>query len=128
MSATAQQPAASPQVHGLKALSVFVVVAVVALAAALAAGATGVFNVLVFLVFLVLWLCFALALVIAPAGLDELWRRFCCQNIVVQAVGWLLFLPVTAALFLWERRWHIGLRLVLVVSIAAVNLFMFFPR
>jgi hypothetical protein len=128
MSATATQPAASPQVHGLKTLGIFVLVGVVALAAALVVGASGVFHVLVFLVFGVLWLCFAAALVFAPADLDALWRNFRQRNVVVQTLGWLLFLPLTAALFIWERRWQVGLRLVMVLAIAALNLFMFFPR
>jgi hypothetical protein len=115
-------------VHGLKTLGIFVLVGVVALAAALVVGASGVFNVLVFLVFGVLWLCFAAALVFAPADLDALWRNFRQRNVVVQTLGWLLFLPLTAALFIWERRWQVGLRLVLVLAIAALNLFMFFPR
>jgi hypothetical protein len=127
MSATATQPAVGPQLHGLKALRIFVLVGVVALAAALFAGATAVFNVLVFVVFAVLWLCFAAALVFAPAELDELWRGY-RRNVVLQALGWLLFLPLTAALFVWERRWQTSLRLVLVLAIAAVNLFTFFPH
>jgi hypothetical protein len=61
MSAAATHPAASPRLHGPKALRVFVLVGVVALPAALFAGATAVFNVLVFLVFAALWLCFAAA-------------------------------------------------------------------
>jgi succinate-acetate transporter protein len=128
MSTTATQPAAPPQVHGLKALGVFVGVGVVALAAALVAGATGLFNVLVFLVFGVLWLSFAGALVFAPADLDALWCNYRERNVVVQALGWLLFLPLTAALFIWERRWQVALRSGLVLAIAALNLFMFFPR
>jgi hypothetical protein len=128
MSATATQPAASPQLHGLKALRIFVLVGVVALAAALFAGATAVFNVLVFVVFAVLWLCFAAALVLAPAELDELWRGYRRRNVVVQALGWLPFLPLTAALFVWERRWQTSVRLVLVLAIAALNLFTFFPH
>jgi hypothetical protein len=128
MSATATQPAASSQLHGLRALGVFVAVGIVALTAALFAGQTGVFNVLVFVVFAVLWLCFAAAAVLAPAELDELWQGYRRRNVVVQALGWLLFLPLTAALFVWERRWQVGLRLVIVLAIAGVNLLMFFPR
>jgi hypothetical protein len=128
MSATATHPAASPQLYGLKALRIFVVVGVVALAVALFAGATAIFNVLVFVLFAVLWLCFAAALVFAPAELDELWRRYRRRTVVVQALGWLLFLPLSAALFVWELRWQASLRLVLVLAIAAANLFMFFPR
>jgi hypothetical protein len=46
----------------------------------------------------------------------------------VQALRSLLLLPLTAALFIWERRWHVGVRVVLVLGIALVNLSMFFPR
>jgi hypothetical protein len=128
MSATATHPAASPQLYGLKALRIFVVAGVVALAVALFAGATAVFNVLVFVLFAVLWLCFAAALVFAPEELDELWHGYRRRNVVVQALGWLLFLPLTAALFVWERRWQASMRLALVLAIAVVNLLMFFPR
>jgi succinate-acetate transporter protein len=128
MSATATQPAASPHVPGLKALRIFVGVGAVALAAALATGATGLFNVFVFLFFGALWLCFAAALVFAPADLDALWRSYRRRNLGVQALGWLLFLPLTAALFIWERRWQVAVRLVLVLALAVLNLFMFFPR
>ena len=65
---------------------------------------------------------------VRPRGLDEFWGAFRRRSVIVQAVGWLLFLPLAAALFVWERRWPLGVRLVLVPAIAAVNLFMFFPR
>jgi hypothetical protein len=128
MSATATRPAPTSVGPGLRALAVFVVVATVALAAALVTGATGVFNVLVFVLFAVLWLCLAAAHVASPTQLDEFWRAFRRRSVAVQALGWLLLLPLAAALFIWERRWHVGVRLVLVLGIALVNLFMFFPR
>jgi hypothetical protein len=128
MSATATPPAPTSVGPGLRALAVFVVIATVALAAALITGATGVFNVLVFVLFAVLWLCLAAALVASPTQLDEFWRAFRRRSVAVQALGWLLFLPLAAALFIWERRWHVGVRLVLVLGIALVNLFRFFPR
>jgi hypothetical protein len=128
MSATATRPAPTSVGVGLRALAIFVLVATIALATALVTGATGLFNALVFMLFAVLWLCFAAALVSSSMQLDEFWRAFRRRSIVVQALGWLLFLPLTAALFVWERRWQAGLRLVLVLAIAAVNLFMFFPR
>ena len=128
MSATATRQAPASVGPGLRALAVFVVVAAVALAAALVTGATAVFNVLVFVLFAVLWLYFAAALVASPTRLDEFCRAFRRRPVAVQALGWLLFLPLAAALFIWERRWHVGVRLVLVLGIALVNLFMFFPR
>jgi hypothetical protein len=45
----------------------------------------------------------------------------------VQGLSWLLLLPLTAALFVWGRRGQVSVRLVLVLAIAALNLFMFFP-
>jgi hypothetical protein len=128
MSATAAQPVQGSPLHGMRVLGVFVVVATVGLAAAPVTGATGVFNVLVFVLFAVLWVCFAAALTFAPAGLGEFWRAYRGRSIVVQVVGWLLFLPLAVALFVWERRWHVGVRLGLVLAIAALNLFMFLPR
>ena len=128
MNATATPPPASARPHGPRLLGIFVATGIVALAAALVTGATGVFNVLVFVLFAVLWLCLAAALAFSPAALDELWRAFRGRSVVLQAVGWLLFLPLAAALFVWERRWHPATRLVLVLAIAAANLLMFFPR
>jgi hypothetical protein len=128
MSVTATGPAPTSVGQGLRALAVFVVVATLALAAALVSGATGVFNVLVFVLFAVLWLCLAVALVSSPTRLDEFWRAFRRRSVAVQTLGWLLFLPLAAALFIWERRWHVGVRLVLVLGVALVNLLMFFPR
>jgi hypothetical protein len=128
MNATATRPVFTAGGTGLRASAAFVVVATVALAAALVTGATAVFNVLMFVLFAVLWVYFAVALSFRRAGLDEFWRAFRRRSVVVQVVVWLLFLPLTAALFVWERRWQAGLRLVLVLAIAAVNLFMFFPR
>ena len=128
MSATAPQQAPTPLAGGTRLLAAFVGVATVALAAALVAGATAIFNVLVFTLFAVLWLCFAAALAVRPAALDELWAAYRRRGVVVQALGWLLLLPLVAGLLLWERRWHPALRLVLVLAIAVVNLSMFFPR
>ena len=128
MSATATRPLPTAVGAGLRALAVFVVVATVALVAALFTGATGIFNVLVFVLFAVLWACFAAALGFRRQVLDECWQAFRRQNVAVQALGWLLFLPLTAALLVWERRWHVGIRFLLVLAIALVNLFMFFPR
>jgi hypothetical protein len=128
MSATATQRAHGSPVHGMRVLGVFVAVATVGLATALVTGATGVFNVLVFVLFAVLWLGFAAELAVAPARLDDFWRAFRRRSTVLQALGWLLFLPLAAGLFVWQRRWHVGPRLALVLAIAAINLFMFLPR
>jgi hypothetical protein len=48
--------------------------------------------------------------------------------LVVQAVVWLLFLPVMVGLWIWETTWPVILRVFLVVSIAGWNLLVFLPK
>ncbi|MBD0291661.1 MAG: hypothetical protein ICV74_10435 [Thermoleophilia bacterium] len=46
----------------------------------------------------------------------------------LQAIVWLLFLPVMCGLFVWHRPWPPFLRATAVLAIAAWNVFLFFPR
>jgi hypothetical protein len=48
--------------------------------------------------------------------------------LIVQAVVWLLFLPVAAGLWIWETTWPMLLRLLLIAGIAGWNLLVFLPR
>jgi hypothetical protein len=48
--------------------------------------------------------------------------------IVVQAIAWLLFLPLLAGVYVWRRTWPRVARLTLVGSLACWNLLMFLPR
>ena len=86
------------------------------------------FNVFVFVVFLVAWAAFAYALVANQGGLDNVWTWIRGQNILIQALVWLLFLPVTVGLWIWETSWPLIVRLVLVLSLGGWNLWMFFPK
>ena len=86
------------------------------------------FNVVVFVLFLVLWAAFAYALVADQAGLDNLWRWVQSQHVLIQGSVWLLFLPVTIGLWVWESGWPLLVRLVLVISLGGWNLWMFFPK
>jgi hypothetical protein len=47
---------------------------------------------------------------------------------VFQAAVWLLFLPVMAALWIWETTWPLILRLTLIVGLGAWNLLIFLPK
>jgi len=47
---------------------------------------------------------------------------------IVQAVVWLLVLPVAAGLWIWETSWPLWLRLVLVIGLGWVTVYTFFPR
>jgi hypothetical protein len=80
------------------------------------------------LVFGALWVAFAAALVRDPARLDAAWRRVSAMPIVVQALAWLLFLPLLAGVYVWRRTWPRVARLTLVGGLACWNLLMFLPR
>jgi hypothetical protein len=79
-------------------------------------------------VFAVLWLAIGAAAVANPAGLDATWRAIGEWPLPVQAVGWLLFLPVMAGLWIWATDWPLVARIVLVAGLAGWSLLIFIPR
>lgn len=111
----------------LTALAVFVAFGGIGLGIALMAGATVVFNVLVFLMFAILWIAFAAALAFSPRTVDDLWHRTRLLPLLIQAMVWLLFLPLMIGLWIWERTWSLPIRLVLIISLGVWNVYMFFP-
>jgi hypothetical protein len=92
------------------------------------AGATLVFNLVVWLLFAVLWLALLAAIALAPASLGELWKSVRRRTLAIQAVVWLLFLPIMTGIWIWRRPWTPLIRLTLLVALGAWNLFLFFPR
>jgi hypothetical protein len=112
----------------LRSLGVIVALTGIALAGALIAGATAFFNVLVFALFTLLWVAFAVALAVSPETLHDVWRSIRTLPLLIQAVIWLLFLPVTAGLWIWERAWSVPVRLILVAALGVGNVLMFIPR
>ena len=94
---------------------------------------TGVIPVLVrtgmlLVVFGALWLGFGSALVLDPATLDTAWRSIGSQPLVLQAVAWLLFLPLMAGMWVWSTDWPLVVRVALIVTLAGWNLLVFMPR
>ena len=81
-----------------------------------------------FVLFAVLWVGFGIALVTSQGSLDAAWQWVRALPLVVQAVVWVLFLPVLAALWIWETTWPIVLRLVLVAGLAGWSLLIFLPK
>ena len=127
MSATA-----GPQLHVsshsdsiTRALAVFVAAAAIVLVGALFTGATTLFNVTVSALFIVLWVAFAAAVILSPVALEESWQKLRQRSLLVQAVAWVLFLPIVAGLCVWQRHWSRLVRLPIIASIAFVNLVMF---
>ena len=85
-------------------------------------------NGVLFAVFALLWIGFAVALVASQGSLDAAWATLRGLPLIVQAVVWLLFLPVTVGLWVWETTWPLVLRLIVVMGLAGWNLLMFLPR
>ena len=81
-----------------------------------------------FVLFAVLWVGFGIALVTSQGSLDAAWQWVRALPLVVQGVVWVLFLPVLAALWIWETTWPIVLRLVLVAGLAGWSLLIFLPK
>ncbi len=79
-------------------------------------------------VFAALWVAFAYALAREPARVERAWARLRTLPLVAQAAAWLLFLPVLAGLWIWQRSWPLVGRLALVLGIAGWNLLVFVPR
>lgn len=77
--------------------------------------------------FAALWLAFGIALVREPARVDAAWQRLRSLPLVVQALAWLLFLPVIAGLWVWRTSWPRAARLTAVACLAGWNLVMFLP-
>lgn len=67
-------------------------------------------------------------MVLGPGSLDQTWEWIRGLPLILQGVIWLLFLPVTAGLWVWETTWPLVMRLVVVGGLGFVNLYVFFPK
>jgi hypothetical protein len=86
------------------------------------------FNIFVFTVFTLLWFAFIATLVFKRETLLSIWGSIRELPLLVQLILWLLFLPVMLGLWIWQTRWPLWLRVVLVAGLAWWNIFVFFPR
>ncbi len=75
-----------------------------------------------------LWLVFAGALAIDSVAIETTWRWIASLALPVQAVGWLLFMPLFAGMWVWTTDWPVVLRLVLVAGIGVWNVLVFLPH
>jgi ABC-type amino acid transport system permease subunit len=85
-------------------------------------------NGVLFLIFLALWVIFGAAVVLSQGSLDQAWETIRGWPLIVQAVAWLLFLPVMFGLWVWETSWPLIIRLLLVLGAAGWNLLVLVPR
>lgn len=85
-------------------------------------------SIFAFTVLTLLWLGFGIALLLNREFLDRVWRSFRSWNILIQLFVALLVLPVVLGLWIWQTRWPSWVRLVLVVGLAWMTEYTFFPR
>jgi hypothetical protein len=81
-----------------------------------------------FILMVSLWLAFAAVLVTAPTRLDGTWHTVRALPLAVEGVVWLVFLPWMVGLAVWERRWTLPARLLLVAVLAIGWTLVAFPR
>ncbi len=84
-------------------------------------------NIAAFTILTLLWLGFGAALIFNRELLGQVWQSFRSWPVLVQLVVALLTLPVVLGLWIWQTRWPVWLRLVLVVALAWTTLYTFFP-
>jgi hypothetical protein len=85
-------------------------------------------NGVLFGIFALIWIAFAAGLIWSQGSVDQAWATIREWPLIVQAVVWLLFLPVMIGLWIWETTWPLLVRLVLVIGVAGWNLLIFLPR
>lgn len=90
--------------------------------------AHNVWSILFFLTFAGLWLVFGALLIVNQSGLDAVWNRLLDLPLVLQIVAWILFLPVTVGLWIWESDLSLWLRLPILIVVAIGWTAVMFPR
>lgn len=85
-------------------------------------------SIFAFTVLTLLWLGFGASLLLNRELLDTTWRRFRSWNILIQLFVALLALPVVLGLWIWKTRWPAWLRMILVLGLAWMTEYTFFPR
>jgi hypothetical protein len=79
-------------------------------------------------IFAVLWAGFGIALVRDRARLDDAWRWVRGLPLIIQALVWLLFLPVLVGLWVWRAAWPLAGRLATIGGLAGWSLLIFIPQ
>ena len=80
-------------------------------------------------IFAMLWVGFAIALLMNREWLDLLWNWVRALPTVVEIIVWVLFLPITVGLWIWESSWPalgrlLGFAGIVVWTLLAVSSFL----
>jgi hypothetical protein len=79
-----------------------------------------------FFICLVLWLAFAAGMVAGGGIIYGSWHWFRAQPLVAEGLIGLVLLPWAIGLAIWESRWPMLVRLLIVGGLVYVNLYSFF--
>jgi hypothetical protein len=79
-------------------------------------------------IFALIWLAVGVGIVMSQGSVHEAWTTIRGLPLIVQALAWLLFLPVMVGLWIWETSWPLIVRVLLVLGIAGWNLLVLLPR
>ena len=79
-------------------------------------------------VFALIWIALGVGLIWSQGSIGQAWESIRGLPLIIQALVWLLFLPVMIGLWIWETTWPLLVRLILVIGIAGWNLLVFLPR
>ena len=83
---------------------------------------------ILFAVFAVAWIAFGAALIASQGSLDGAWQFVRDLPLILQALVWILFLPVLVGLWIWEGAWPVVVKLILIAGVAGWNLMVLLPR
>lgn len=75
-----------------------------------------------------LWIGFGAAILFRREALDQGWQSFRKLPLLIQLILALLALPVVVGLWIWHTTWPFWLRLALVIGLAWMTIYTFFPR
>ena len=73
-------------------------------------------------IFAILWVGFAIALIVNREWLDLLWNWVRALPSVAEVIVWVLFLPITVVLWIWESSWPALVRLLAFAGIVGWTL------
>lgn len=81
-----------------------------------------------FAIFTIVWIGIGAGLVLSQGSVDQAWQAIRELPLLLQAVVWLLFLPVMVGLWIWETSWPFLVRLILLLGVAGWNLLILLPK
>lgn len=83
---------------------------------------------ILFALFAIAWIAFGTALIASQGSLDAAWQFVRDLPLILQALVWILFLPVLGGLWIWEGAWPVVVKLTLIAGVAGWNLMVLLPR